>query len=107
MLTYMAKVEKMQNADIETRLAGLPGWGRQGDAISRRFTFSGFADAVAFVVRLGFEAESVDHHPDLLINYKRVMVTYSTHSAGGLTVKDFEGAAAANRLAAATASGER
>jgi 4a-hydroxytetrahydrobiopterin dehydratase len=49
----------------------------------------------------------VDHHPDLLINYKRVMVTYSTHSAGGLTVKDFEGAAAANRLAAATASGER
>ena len=103
----MVKIEKMQDADIETRLAGLPGWGRQGEAISRQFTFSGFADAVAFVVRLGFEAESADHHPDLFINYKRVTVTYSTHSAGGLTVKDFEGAATANRLAAATASGER
>lgn len=107
MLGAMARTEKMESADVDARLAGLPGWGRQGDAISRQFTFSGFADAVAFVVRLGFEAESVDHHPDLLINYKRVTVTYSTHSAGGLTIKDFEGAAAANRLAAATASGER
>ncbi len=103
----MAKSEKLQDAEIAERLAGLPGWARQGDAISRQFTFAGFADAIAFVVRLGFEAESVDHHPDLLINYKRVTVTFSTHSAGGLTVKDFEGAAAATRLAAPTASGER
>ena len=100
MLGAMARTEKMESADVDTRLAGLPGWGRQGDAISRQFTFSGFADAVAFVVRLGFEAESVDHHPDLLINYKRVTLTYSTHSEGGLTSKDFDGARMADRVAA-------
>ena len=42
-------------------------------------------------------AEAADHHPDILINYKRVTLTYSTHSEGGLTEKDFEGAAAADR----------
>ena len=49
--------------------------------------------------RLAPEAESADHHPDILINYKRVTLTYSTHSEGGLTTKDFDGAATADRLA--------
>jgi 4a-hydroxytetrahydrobiopterin dehydratase len=55
---------------------------------------------VSFVVRLGFAAEAADHHPDILVNYKRVTLTYSTHSAGGLTEKDFAGAEAATQLAA-------
>src|SRR5439155_250279 len=46
-------------------------------------------------------AEQADHHPDILINYKRVTLTYSTHSEGGLTEKDFVGAAAADRAARA------
>ncbi len=81
------------------RLQKLPGLQLDGDAIKRQFTFGGFPDAVAFVVRLGFTAEAADHHPDLLVNYKRVTVTYSTHSAGGLTDKDFEGAGAATKIA--------
>ena len=44
-------------------------------------------------------AEAADHHPDILVNYKRVTLTYSTHSEGGLSPKDFEGAAAADGLA--------
>ena len=77
----------------------LPGWKLDGDAITRQFTFAGFPDAVAFIVRLGFTAEAADHHPDLLVNYKRVTVTYSTHSEGGLTEKDFDGADAATKIA--------
>jgi 4a-hydroxytetrahydrobiopterin dehydratase len=82
------------------RLRELPGWELTGDAIRRQFTFKDFTEAVAFVVRLGFAAEAVDHHPDILINYKRVTLTYSTHSAGGLTDKDFAGAKEATGLAA-------
>ena len=55
--------------------------------------------AIAFVTRLAPEAEAADHHPDILINYKRVTLTYSTHSEGGLTEKDFEGAGMADRCA--------
>ena len=72
-----------------------PAGSSDGDAIRRKFTFAGFPDAVAFVVRLGFDAEAADHHPDILINYKRVTLTYTTHSEGGLTEKDFAGAARA------------
>jgi 4a-hydroxytetrahydrobiopterin dehydratase len=85
-------------------LKELPGWELAGEAIRRKFVFAGFPDAVAFVVRLGFVAEAADHHPDMLVSYKRVTVTYSTHSAGGLTEKDFDGAAAANEVAAMLAA---
>jgi len=86
--------------DANQRLKSLQGWTLEGVALRRQFTFAGFADALAFVVRLGFEAEAADHHPDILVNYKRVTLTYSTHSEGGLTDKDFTGAARASELAA-------
>ena len=92
----------------EALLSELPGWTlADSSAIQRIFVFSGFADAIAFAVRLGFEAEAQDHHPEILINYKRVRVTYTTHSAGGLTEKDFDGADAANRVAGAAADRDR
>jgi 4a-hydroxytetrahydrobiopterin dehydratase len=94
----MAKIARDAASQL---LQKLPGWALQGDAITRQFTFSGFPDAVAFIVRLGFAAEAADHHPDMLVNYKRVSVTYSTHSEGGLTQKDFDGAHAATGFAAA------
>ena len=90
---------KISLTEAEQRLKGLNGWTLDGDAIRKQYTFAGFPEAVAFVDRLAPEAEATDHHPDILINYKRVTLTYSTHSEGGLTIKDFEGAAAADRLA--------
>ena len=88
-------------SEAKTRLAVLPGWELEGAAIRRQITFTGFPEAVAFVVRVGFEAESVDHHPDILLNYKRVTLVYSTHSEGGLTEKDFTGAQRADEIARA------
>ena len=90
---------KLSRADAEERLKRLSGWTLDGDAIRKQFTFANFLEAVAFVNRLAPVAEAADHHPDILINYKRVTLTYSTHSEGGLTDKDFAGAAAADRLA--------
>lgn len=92
---------RLSDAEIEQQLALLPGWARQGNALVRQFTFAGFPEAVAFVARLVEPAESADHHPDLTINYRRVTVSYSTHSEGGVTEKDVAGARAADRAAAA------
>ena len=92
---------KLTAAEIEARTRELTGWTLDGAAIRRQFTFDSFPDAIAFVCRLAFDAEAADHHPDILINYKRVTLTYSTHSEGGLTEKDFDGAAMADRRAAA------
>lgn len=90
---------KLSQAEAEQRVKGLDGWAIDGDAIRKQYTFNDFPEAIAFVNRLAPEAEAADHHPDILINYKRVTLTYSTHSEGGLTVKDFMGAATADRLA--------
>lgn len=90
---------KLSRTEAEQRLKGLDGWTLDGDAIRKQYTFADFPTAVNFVNRLVPEAEAADHHPDILINYKRVTLTYSTHSEGGLTVKDFAGAATADRLA--------
>ncbi len=90
---------KLSRAEAEQRLEGLNGWTLDGDAIRKQFTFRNFLEAIAFVNRLAPEAEAADHHPDILVNYKRVTLTYSTHAEGGLTDKDFAGAATADRLA--------
>lgn len=85
--------------EANQRLAELSGWTLDGQAIRKQFAFRGFPEAVDFVSRLVPHAEAADHHPDVLINYKRVTLTYSTHSEGGLTEKDFAGAAMADRVA--------
>lgn len=90
---------RFSEAEIQDRLQQIPEWTRDGDTIRRQFVFDGFASAVAFVVRIGFDAEAADHHPDVLIsNYKKVTLTFTTHSAGGLTEKDVAAAVQADRV---------
>lgn len=89
----------LSRQDTEARMREVPGWTLDGNAIRKQFVFRDFPDAVAFVQRLVPGAEAADHHPDVLINYKRVTLTYSTHSEGGLTEKDFAGAAMAEQMA--------
>ena len=88
----------LNRADAERRLQSLSGWTLDGNAIKKQFVLRDFPAAVDFVNRLVPGAEAADHHPDILINYKRVTLTYSTHSEGGLTDKDFEGAKVAEEV---------
>lgn len=90
---------KLNEAGIRKGLKGAKGWVLEGAAIRKQFMLASFPHAIAFVTRLAFDAEAADHHPDILINYKRVTLTYSTHSEGGLTQKDFDGARQADALA--------
>jgi 4a-hydroxytetrahydrobiopterin dehydratase len=90
---------RLSHADVDEKMKSLSGWTLQGDEIRKQYTFKDFSQAIAFVNRLAPVAEAADHHPDILITYKRVTLTYSTHSEGGLTEKDFAGAATADRLA--------
>jgi len=80
--------------ELRTALDGLPGWSSEGQAIKRTYTCSSFMESMAFAGRVAAYAESADHHPDLLISYKKVTVTWSTHDAGGVTDKDIAAARA-------------
>jgi 4a-hydroxytetrahydrobiopterin dehydratase len=90
---------KLTRDEVARQMPTLNGWTLSGDAIKKEFVFDGFPAAVKFVDRLVPEAEKADHHPDIEIHYKRVTLTYSTHSEGGLTEKDFASARIADRLA--------
>ena len=92
----------LNRADAEARLREVPGWHLDGNAIKKQFTFRDFPVAIEFVNRLVPGAEAADHHPDIVINYRRVTLSYSTHSEGGLTDKDFDGAKMADRAAQET-----
>lgn len=79
----------LDRATIQSKLSDLPGWAVEGNAIQKTFTFPSFMPAIAFVQKIAEMAEKADHHPDILIRYKRVTFSLSTHSAGGITEKDF------------------
>lgn len=81
---------RLNDSEIDERLAGLDGWERSGDAIVKRFDNGDFKGSVEFVNRLTPEAEELNHHPDVEISWKDVTVTITTHSEGGLTEGDFE-----------------
>ena len=78
----------LSDADVQAALGALPGWAREGDEIVKSYERPSFADAVAFVVRIGFLAEHSNHHPDLDIRWRTVRVALTSHDEGGLTERD-------------------
>ncbi len=76
---------------IAAALESLPGWEFKRDALAKEFTFGSFKEALSFMVRVGFEAEAMNHHPDWTNVYNRVALRLNTHDAGGkVTTKDVE-----------------
>jgi 4a-hydroxytetrahydrobiopterin dehydratase len=76
-------------ARITLALKKLPGWKSRRDALTKTFTFGSFREALTFMVRVGFEAEAMNHHPEWTNVYNRVVIRLSTHDAGGrITAKD-------------------
>jgi len=90
---------KINEEQIEEMLSRLKDWRREGDWIVRDFKFENFKHALEFVNRVADEAEAMDHHPDILIHgWNKVRLSVMTHSAGGLTEKDFKLAGRINPL---------
>ncbi|MHB1429917.1 MAG: 4a-hydroxytetrahydrobiopterin dehydratase [Rhodocyclaceae bacterium] len=91
----------LNEQEITARLAALDGWTREGQAIVKTYRFANYHETMAFVNAGAWIAHRADHHPDLEVGYNRCVVRYSTHSAGGLTDKDFACAARLDALFAA------
>lgn len=69
-----------------------------GHHIQKTYRFPDFMTALAFVNRIAEVAEAQNHHPDLLLSWGKVEVTSYTHTANGLTEKDFTLAKAIDAL---------
>ena len=74
------------------------GWEEVQGALEREFRFPDFAEALAFVNRVGELAEDANHHPDVAIHWNRVTLRWWTHVSGTITERDFELARQTNGL---------
>ena len=90
----------MNEAERAAALEALPGWhyDAAGKAIRRSFRFRDFGEAFGFMTRVALAAEKADHHPDWSNSWNKVEIGLTTHSAGGLTARDFELARAIESL---------
>lgn len=74
--------------ELEEALAALPGWQQAGNGINRRFEFDSYLNGVLFANRVAGAAEAANHHPDLLVTYRAVTVSLTSHDSGGVTERD-------------------
>ena len=89
----------LSEEEINQKLAELNGWVFENDCLKRSLEFSNFRDAMSFILRISYEAEAMDHHPEIFNCYNRVNLSLNTHDAGGkVTAKDFSLALAVDRL---------
>lgn len=76
---------------VEAALRTLPGWTRDGEALTRTYQRRDWLDAVAFLDAVAPEAERRNHHPDVSITgYRNVTFRLTTHSKGGITQRDVD-----------------
>ena len=81
--------ELLQPDDVALEMATIPEWSESSSVISRTFRFEAYLDGIAFVNEVAKLADAVNHHPDICIGWRKVVVQISTHSKGGLTELDF------------------
>ncbi len=96
--------ELLSETEITAALASLPGWEIEDGELVKTYSFASYMAGINFVNRLAERAETLSHHPDLLIGWRKVTVQLSTHSADGLTPSDIRLAAEAEDCAASLRS---
>jgi 4a-hydroxytetrahydrobiopterin dehydratase len=97
-------VTLLSDTAIEDALTNLPAWHRQDGEIRAGYRAPDFPSAIALVDAVAIKAEAADHHPDIDIRYSSVTFVLSTHSAGGLTERDFAMAREIDDAASAVAA---
>lgn len=91
-------LKPLSESEIENKLQSFPGWTYKDNKISKQFVFKDFTEAVNFVAKLAPFCNSLDHHPDIRINYKKVLFELQRYSIGGkVTERDFTVAAEIER----------
>jgi len=89
---------RLPDAALADMLQWVPQWSVVDGALQREFSFDDYHGTMAFANAVAWIAHRGDHHPDLHVGYNRCRVCWSTHSAGGITLKDLICAAQVNAL---------
>ena len=82
---------RLDESALASLLQSGAGWRREGNALTKTFTFKGFKGAMAFANRVAEAANAANHHPDIHVEgYKNVRIVLTTHATGGISDADVE-----------------
>jgi 4a-hydroxytetrahydrobiopterin dehydratase len=96
-----SRTRALSGQEIRAELATLPGWEAEEGMAGKTYSFPGFSDAVAFIVRISHPLEAMAHHPEIRNVYGKVYVGFTTHDQGNkITDLDFKAARAVEAIAA-------
>ncbi len=83
--------QRIEEPLLTELVSELEGWRRDGVKLEKRFTFTGFTAAIAFVNKVADAANAADHHPDIHVeDYKNVRIVLTTHASGGISRSDVD-----------------
>jgi 4a-hydroxytetrahydrobiopterin dehydratase len=88
----------MLKAQAEKYMLAIPKWILFDDHIEKEYGFTKYLDGLEFACQLGRTAEEEDHHPDILVKWRKVRITLTTHAIKGLSENDFIMAAKAEEI---------
>jgi 4a-hydroxytetrahydrobiopterin dehydratase len=95
----MPNTPALSQKEISSRLGDLPDWRVEDGALTRDFKTDGWPTTLMLVNAIGYLAQAADHHPDLTVSWGSVRIALSTHTAKGITDKDFALAREMEKLA--------
>ncbi len=67
-------------------------------SISREFVFKNYCNVISFFNAIAWITQKMNHHPDILVSFKKLTLSYTTHDVGGLSKLDFECIVQVDRL---------
>jgi len=82
-------MQKLSEVEVDKKIRRLAGWSRGENWIEKKYVFKNFLRAMLFVNAVAYVAESINHHPDIIIHYNEVTLRNWTHVSNGVTERDF------------------
>ena len=91
-------MKKLTDVEIEKRLENFPDWEYYENALRSEFEFDSFKNCMSAMMRIAFECEILNHHPEWTNVYNVLEIKLTTHDAEGVTELDFKLATAINKI---------
>jgi len=91
-------MKKLTDVEIEKRLENFPDWEYYENALHSEFEFDSFKNCMSAMMRIAFEYEILNHHPEWTNVYNVLEIKLTTHDAEGVTELDFKLAEAMEKI---------
>ena len=88
----------LSKKDIRSNLSSINGWVFEDNKIKKVVQFDTYMASIDFINSIANKAEQINHHPDIIIGYCKVLIELTSHDLGGVTTDCFKIATYVNSI---------